>query len=130
MKNFCREYVGNGGKAGEAYMAAYDSNSPVSANVESTKLLKREDVQNYLAELRKPMEVAAITTALTEREQKRQVLWDIINTAESNADKCRAMDILNKMDNEYININRNIEENSTIIADLDDETLRKLTGIS
>jgi phage terminase small subunit len=129
MKNFCREYVGNGGKAGEAYMAAYDSQSPVSANVESTKLLRREDIQGYIADLRKPLEIVAITTALTEREQKRQVLWDIINNAESNADKCRAMDILNKMDNEYININRNIEDNSALISDLDDEVLRKLSGV-
>lgn len=129
MKAFCREYVGNGGNGTDAYMAAYDSQSPVSANVESVKLLQREDVREYMAELRKPLEVVAITTALSERDKKRQVLWDIINNAESNADRCRAIDILNKMDSEYININRNIEDNSALIADLDDDVLRKLSGV-
>lgn len=129
MKAFCREYVGNGGKGMEAYMAAYDSQSTISANVEAVKLLQREDVQGYMAELRKPLEVVAITTALSERDKKRQVLWDIINNAESNADRCRAIDILNKMDSEYININRNIEDNSALIADLDDDVLRKLSGV-
>lgn len=129
MKAFCREYVSNGGKGMEAYMAAYDSQSTISANVEAVKLLQREDVQGYMAELRKPLEVVAITTALSERDKKRQVLWDIINNAESNADRCRAIDILNKMDSEYININRNIEDNSALIADLDDDVLRKLSGV-
>ena len=129
MKNFCREYVGNGGKPRDAYMAAYDSQSTISANVEATKLLQREAIQGYIADLRKPLEVVAITTAISERDRKRQVLWDIINNADSNADKCRAMDILNKMDSEYININRNIEDNSALISDLDDEVLRKLSGV-
>ena len=130
MKGFCREYLSNGGNGTEAYMAAYDSQSVNSAKMEAVKLLRREDIQSYMAELCRPLETAAITTALSERDKKRQVLWDIINSAESNADRCRAIDILNKMDSEYININRNIEDNSGMIADLDDDVLRKLAEIS
>ena len=127
MKIFCREYISNGGRAADAYRAAYNSHSPISANVESTKLLKREDIQGYLRDLTRPIECIAITNAISEREKKRAVLWEIIENGDNN-DKCRAMDILNKMDQEYVNINRNIESSAGEVVNLDTETLRQLTG--
>ena len=128
MKAFCREYIANGGNGVQAYLAAYDSDSKVSANVESTKLLKRPAIQEYLTELRRPLEDNAIQMAMSEREKKRQVLWDIINKSDNDGDRCRALDILNKMDNEYININRNIEDSPAEIINLDTDSLRKFIG--
>ena len=123
MKNFCREYFTNGGNGTQAYLIAYDGNSETAASIESSKLLSRDDIQEYLATLNKPLERKAIS----ERERKRQVLWNIIENGDNN-DKCRALDILNKMDAEYININRNIEDKPTEIINLDADTLRLLSG--
>lgn len=124
QKNFCREYVNNKGNGIEAYLFAYDSSSKSAAAIESSKLLRRDDITEYIATLNKPLE----NRIQNEREKKRQWLWDMIdnpNIDESN--RLRAMDILNKMDAEYVNITRN-EESKTDISKLDIDTLSKLVG--
>lgn len=89
------------------------------------KILARDDIQARLTELRKPLENAARTQALSEREKKRAVLWSIIETGEDNA-KCRALDILNKMDAEYLNITVNKDEKSIDLAHIDTEALKSI----
>lgn len=125
MKSFCREYFSNGGNGTQAYLAAYNSgNDQVAAN-ESSILLKKPEVQEYLKTINAPLEKKAIS----EREKKRQKLWDIINAPDADySDQCRAMDILNKMDSEYININRNIDDTKQDINNLDTDKLIKLIG--
>ena len=124
MKAFCREYVKNGGNGTKAYLTAYNSNSEISAKVEANKLLYRDDVAEYIATLTRPTE----NKITSEREKKRRILWDFIqsNTV-SDSDRLKAMDLLNKMDAEYVNINRNIEQ-KTDISTLDADTLKKLSN--
>lgn len=122
QKEFCREYVRNSGNGTQAYLHAYDSNSETAASIESSKLLRRDDITEYIATLNKPME----NRIQNEREKKRSFLWNMINNpATSDSDKLRAMDILNKMDSEYININKTIEDKPDI-SNLDTSTLIKL----
>lgn len=126
QKNFCREYFSNGGNGTQAYLTAYDSNSEVSASREAYKLLKEDEIQEFLQALNKPLNDVAIS----EREKKRALIWQRIEyciaTNDDNA-VARYMDILNKMDAEYVNINRNIEDKPTEIVKLDTDTLRKLS---
>lgn len=125
MKAFCREYVLNGGNGTQAYLTAYDGNSETAASIESSKLLRRDDITAYITALNKPME----NRIQNEREKKRSILWDFINdTTKTDADRLRALDLLNKMDAEYININRNITENENNITELDTDKLIKLVG--
>lgn len=122
QKNFCHEYVRNNGKGIEAYLFAYDSNSVGSAKQEASKLLKRDDITEYIRTITQP----TINKIENEREKKRTWLWGMIdNPNVSESDRLRAMDILNKMDSEYINITRN-EEVKTDISTLDIDTLTKL----
>ena len=121
MKRFCREYFTNGGNGTEAYLAAYDTNNRVTASRESHDLLKRKDINEYLRVLNIPQE----NKAISEREKKRAWLWNMIENATNDSDRIRAMDILNKMDSEYINIQR-IEKEETPVNDLDTNTLLKL----
>lgn len=125
QKNFCREYFSNGGNGTQAYLFAYDSkNEQVAAN-ESSLLLKNEEIRNYLKTMNEPLEKQAIS----EREKKRSILWERIQVCIKNNDDAavaRYMDILNKMDAEYININRNIEDKSADIKQLDTSVLEKL----
>lgn len=124
QREFCHQYITNG-DAKASYLAAYDSNSPNSAGIEGQKLLRQPKIQAYLDELQKP----AQRKAFHERDKKRKVLWDIINSADSsNADKCRAMDILNKLDGEYANLNRPTDETATDISELDIETLKQIAN--
>lgn len=127
QKAFCREYFSNSGNGTQAYLAAYDSNSEPSAAVESARLLARDDIQDYLRSLNKPLE----RKAQSEREKKRSICWQRIEYCTSigdDAGAARWMDILNKMDSEYININRNIQDDQTAISNLDTNTLRLIAN--
>lgn len=128
MKNFCHEYMKHFDKI-EAYMAAYDTTDRKIANNEACKLLKRDDVTAYLAELNKPL----ANTIANEREKKRRILWKRIERSIEKEDEtaiARYMDILNKMDLEYVNINRNIDETGKELAQLDTDKLKELLEVT
>lgn len=122
MKAFAREYYNNGGNGTEAYLVAYNTDSRTTAQRESSLLLKRADINEYIKALNIPNE----NKAISEREKKRAVLWEIINTGDNN-DKCRAMDILNKMDAEYINVNVNKNDSNIDLNTIDLSTLKTLS---
>ena len=128
QEKFCQCIVsGMSGK--DSYITAYENNSnDNTAYKEAMKLLDREDIQARIKDLRKPLELHAKTTALSEREKKRAWLWNMIENATNDSDKIRAMDILNRMDSEYINIQR-IEKDDTPISELDTDKLIELTKI-
>jgi phage terminase small subunit len=125
MKSFCREYVSNGGNGTQAYLKAYNSNSEVSASREANKLLYRDDITDFINTLNKPLN----NKITNERDKKRSIIWERIEVCQNNGDDAaiaRYMDILNKMDAEYININKNIDEQQTNINELDTTTLLRL----
>lgn len=120
MEKFCQCIVsGMSGK--DSYITAYENNSNANtAYKEAMKLLDRNDIQDRIKELRKPLELHAKTQALTEREKIKDKLWEIINNSDTNdSDRIRAMDILNKMNAEYINIQRVEHDNSMETVDTD-----------
>lgn len=126
QKSFCREYFSNGGNATQAYLTAYNSKSEVSAAQEGYRLLQDDRIQTYLVSLNRPLEEKAIS----ERERKRSIIWAGIERCiakEDEAGAARYLDLLNRMDQEYVNINRNIEDKSAEIVNLDTDTLRKLS---
>ena len=61
-KAFCEEYVINGGSATKAYLAAYDC-APSTASTCGWKVLKREGVKEYIAQLQKEAFAAACISA-------------------------------------------------------------------
>lgn len=122
QKNFCREYVKNNGNGTRAYLAAYNSKSETAASIESSKLLRRDDITEYIAALNKPME----NRIQNEREKKRSILWDFIqDNNKSDSDRLKALDLLNKMDQDYIHITKNINDQPDI-SNLDTTTLLRL----
>ena len=127
QEKFCQCVV-SGMTYKDSYMSAYDCNSNNAAYVESSKLALRDDIQDRIKALLKPIERTVTTQVISEREKKRQWLWNMINNASNDADRLRAMDILNKMDSEYINIQR-IESDQTPITDIDTDKLIELTKI-
>lgn len=127
--NFCKEYMENGGNGTQAYLAAYDSNSPKSAQIEASRLLDQENIQEYLAKLRKPIEKAIKRKIINEREYKKQLIQDRINECIERGDDAaiaRYLEIWNKMDGEYVNINKDITDHDAEIKNLDTATLQLL----
>lgn len=124
QEKFCQCIVsGMSGK--DSYIAAYNCNSDNTAYQESYVLLQRNDIKEYIETLKKPIEAKVIS----EREKKRKWLWNMIENATNDSDRIRAMDILNKMDSEYINIQR-IEKDETPISTLDTEKLIEITKLA
>ena len=126
---FCEEYVKNGGNGVQAYLTAYDSNSAGAAGVESCRLLDRQDIQGKIEQLRKPLERAIIRKMVNEREYKKNLIQQRIEKCverDDDAGVARYLEIWNKMDGEYVNINKDITERETDIKHLDNATLLKL----
>lgn len=124
MKNFCHAYA-RCSNATQAYLEAYDSHNDRVAAVEACKLLQRDDITEYLRELNKPIE----NKITNERERKRNIIWRRIERSiekEDEAAIARYMDILNKMDAEYVNINRNIDDSTEKLSALTNEQLTEI----
>lgn len=129
QEKFCRCIV-SGMTAKDAYIAAYNHNGvDRTAYNEGNKLLQRDDITTRIKELSIPVNNHAQNIAISEREKKRAWLWNMIENAANDSDKIRAMDLLNKMDAEYINIQR-IEKEETPINDLDTSKLIELTKLA
>lgn len=128
QEKFCQCVV-SGMTYKDSYMTAYDCKSDTTAINEGSKLALRDDIQKHIKALIEPLQKAAQQTALTEREKKRAWLWNMIENATNDSDRIRAMDILNKMDSEYINIQR-IEKDETPISDLDTGKLVELVKLA
>ena len=127
--NFCEEYLKNGGNGTQAYMAAYNSESPKSAVIEASRLLDREDIQAYLLKLRKPIEKAVKRKIINEREYKKKLIQDRIEECIKRGDDAaiaRYLEIWNKMDGEYVNITKDITDSDASIKELDTATLQLL----
>ena len=124
------ECIVNGMSTKDAYFAAYNTKTTDNAAyTEGAKLLNNERVQEYIKTLQKPLIAKAASTAISEREKKRAWLWNMIENATNDSDRIRAMDILNKMDSEYINIQR-IEKEETPISELDTSKLIEITKLA
>jgi phage terminase small subunit len=124
MKNFCHAYARTC-NATQAYLEAYDTQSEENAQRQGSRLLQRDDISEYLKEINQP----TVNIIVNERERKRKIIWNRIERCverEDDAAVARYMDILNKMDSEYVNINRNVEDTSKTLAGLDNEQLRQL----
>lgn len=129
--NFCEEYVRNGGNGTQAYLFAYDSNSTTCAQIEASRLLDKPNVQEYIKKIRKPIEKAVIRKVLTEREKKKKIIEERLAACiarDDDAAVARYLEIWNKMDGEYVNINKDITERETEIQNLDNATLLKLVN--
>lgn len=130
---FCEEYLKNGGNGRQAYLTAYDSDSPNAAGIEACKLMAREDIQEYLKKLRKPIEKAVKRKIINERDYKKRVIQERLEACierDDDAGAARWMEIWNKMDGEYVNINKDITDHETQIINLDTETLKALAQSS
>lgn len=129
QEKFCNAIV-SGMTAKDAYYAAYNTKCGAkTAYTEATRLLSKESIQKHIEELRKPLEHHAITVATSDREKKRSFLWNVINDSEQDMNnRLRAVDLLNKMDSEYINTNLNLDNSTNVLDNVDIDTLKQLTS--
>ncbi len=125
---FCQEYFKTGNGT-QAYLTAYNSNSPTSAQIEASRLLDNPKIQEHILKLRKPIEKAVKRKIVNEREYKKKVIQERLEACierDDDAGAARWMEIWNKMDGEYVNITKDITDTDATIKELDTATLQLL----
>ena len=130
QEKFCRCIV-SGMSAKDSYMESYNSKSESAAMIEGMKLLKRDDVTARIKQLSQPIETLAQTTALSERERIKKILWERLQRAVEREDDTvivKITDQINRMNAEYINVNRNIDDTPDKLDDLDIDALKALVS--
>lgn len=124
QRKFAQEYLRTS-NATEAYLFAYDTTNRNIAYREGRNLINLPHIIQYMQAVNKPIEDQIVG----DREKKRAILWEGIQRCiqkEDESGAARYMDILNKMDLEYINVNRNINDPAESVGNLDTEQLRQL----
>ena len=129
---FCKCIIsGMSGK--DSYITAYNNNSNDNTSYkEAMKLLAREDIQERIKELNKPLEIHAQARQLSAREEQIKEIKDRINICKENKDEAsliRYYDMLNKIYSLYGKEEENIKDNTNNIEKLDNDTLNKIIRI-
>ena len=96
QKSFCEYYVASGNATESAIKARY---SEKTARSIGQRLLTNVDIKKYIKELQEKAKESRILTA----REKREWLSEVIkNGNEKLQDRLKALDILNKMDGDYV----------------------------
>ena len=96
QKSFCEFYVASGNATESAIKAGYKERTARSIG---QRLLTNVDIKKYIKELQEKAKESRILTA----REKREWLSEVIkNGNEKLQDRLKALDILNKMDGDYV----------------------------
>ena len=105
----------------DAYRSAYPNQkmSDKTIHEAASRLMNNDKVVARLSELRNTLAKPSIMTA----QERLEWLTDLIRSEEaSNSDKLKALDIMNKMDGEYVQkIAAEVQAETTINIELVDE---------
>ena len=123
QKSFCEFYVASGNATESAIKAGY---SEKYTNKNVSKIRQNTAVQEYIKELQEKAKTNRIMTAV----ERREFLTEVIkNRNERLQDRLKALDILNKMDGEYIEkMQLSGQVNTNPLSGLTTEELRALAG--
>lgn len=127
QERFCENIV-KGLNGIDSYMNAYDCKSKHAANVESTKLLKRDDITERIKELNKPILNMVQNTAINARDTQIKAIRDRIAVCIAKEDEnslIRYYDMLNKIYALYKE-SEQPQQKENNVSDLNTDTLLKL----
>lgn len=130
QEKFCQCVV-SGMSYKDSYLTAYDTkcNDRVALN-EGSKLALREDIQERIQALAKPLQQAIQQQGLNNRQKQIQEIEQRIEICKQKDDEqslIRYMDMLNKIYALYKDTETEVKTESTV-NDLDIKTLRLLSG--
>ena len=96
QKSFCEFYVASGNATESAIKAGYKEKN---ARFIGSENLTKTNIKNYIKELQEKAKTSRIMTA----REKREWLSEVIkNGNEKLQDRLKALDILNRMDGDYV----------------------------
>lgn len=127
QEKFCQNII-SGMTNIDSYMNAYNSKSKVAANVESTKLLARDDIAERLKELNKPIVSLVQSQSINARQEQIAYTLERRRLCAEKGDETsviRYNEQLNKLWGLY-NEQPQAERQENPLDELDTETLKKL----
>ena len=119
QEKFCIN-VATGMTLCDAYKNSYDAENmnDDTIYVKASELAKQDKIKVRIDELRKEARADKIMTAI----QRKEFLTDMINDFNATrSDKLKALDILNKMDGEYIEKIKAEVDITNMVVDIEDE---------
>ena len=132
QEKFCQCVV-SGMSYSDAYKSAYDTNTTDNAiYTESSRLALRDDIQDRILALRKPLEKAAQAQVMTARQKQIEFITERIRICQEKEDEnslIRWSDQLNKILALYKETETE-QKQSNSVDNLDTDTLKKLSGIA
>lgn len=102
QRTFAQEYVKNGNNGTKAYMKAYPDCTYETAMANASDLLRNTKVKEYIESLQAEIEDKAIMSAKERMEWLTKVVTGEIDEKIYMSDKLKSIDILNKMDGNYV----------------------------
>ena len=131
QEKFCQCIV-SGMTGKDSYLTAYSGNSEKAAEIESMKLLKRDDITERITELNKPIINLAQNTAINARKKQIEFIEERIAICKEKEDEnsiIRYTDMLNKLYSLYKD-EVNTENKVNPLENIDNNTLSKLISVS
>lgn len=119
QENFCLN-IAKGMTQSDAYRNAYDADNMTDKQIweEASKVASNPKVSKRINELREKAESKAIMSAI----ERKEWLTSVIKEDNLVSDKMKAVDILNKMDGEYVTkVEADVNTDITINVGLSDE---------
>ena len=130
QEKFCRNIV-SGMTTKDAYISAYNTScKDQTAWVEATRLLNREDIQNKIQALKKPIEIAVQANVQNARQEQIEFIKKRIAICEQKEDEqslIRWNEQLNKIYALYKEVEQEEKQDQTV-NNLDTNILRKLAN--
>lgn len=131
QEKFC-QCVASGMSYKDAYINSYDTKGKESTIfAEAGRLALREDIQEKIQALQKPIEVAAKIQGLNKKEERIQFILERIELCKKKEDESsiiRYTDMLNKIDNLYKE-NDEQNNNDNTLTNLNTDLLAKIAKI-
>jgi phage terminase small subunit len=128
QENFCHNII-KGMTTKDAYINAYDTKcSEQVAYNEACKLLKREDIQKRIADIKKPLEIKTLAATESARDTQIKAIRDRIAVCIAKEDETsliRYYDMLNKIYALYKESDP-VQQKENNISNMTNETLLKL----
>lgn len=126
QRNFCTEYV-KSGNITDAYLATYNTASPVIASREGSKLMAKPEIQEYIQTINEPLELDA---QINKQQQidfiKQRISICITNNDESSVIKYT--DMLNKIYGYYKDNSGENKDNHNILNQLSVNDIKCFLG--
>lgn len=127
QEKFCHCIV-SGMTAKDSYLTAYDGKSEKAAEIESTKLMKRDEIVERIAELNKPIINLVQSQAITARQERIEFILERIEICKQKDDEnslIRWNDQLNKILALYKESDQDTSKENPLET-LDKDKLRRL----